>query len=65
MLHTTHSDQQPPTYIRSSLVPRPPSFYLPFVFTIIHRWNSSENREGIHHLSGHKVGVGGEGPKFK
>ena len=47
---------------KSSLVPRPPPFYLPFAFTIIH---GSGRPGSIHHVSGREVDVGGEGPIFK
>ena len=39
-------------------------FYLPFAFTTIHgeKWGRPGS---IHHVSGHEVDIGGEGPIFK
>ena len=62
---------QIPVYRRASLVPRPPPFLLS---VCVH--NNTQNRKlgeklkrgrprSIHHVSGSKVDVGGEGPIFK
>ena len=38
-----------------------PHFYLPFVFTIIHRSRRRGRPGSIHHVSGRKVDIRGEG----
>ena len=55
-----------PPFGKCSLVPRPPPFYLPFAFTIIHRSRNQKKKPGsIHHVSGREVDIKGEGPIFK
>ena len=53
------------TNMHISLVPRPPPFYLPFAFTIIHGSGRPAKKRGrpgsIHHVSGREVDVGGRG----